>query len=294
MPRISSRLIRQASAYSRKLIPLLNATRTLEGAKNELRWIQSELPRNQWNQAIARRSRLEPLQYILGSQPFGPLDIKCEPGVLIPRWETEEWASSLGEVLSLYRQPRILDACTGTGCIPLLLKHMLPGSEVHGFDISPVAVDLAKRNAERTGLSVEFKQADLHDLQVLHGSKYDIVTSNPPYIPVEDYEKPVALDGPEQSVKMYEPSLALVGHLEFYRALVENVVIPLGCRAFVFELGYEDQVEETVRLLPKEWKTGVMFDGAGKLRCVVGWRGELDMSRLVVDWAGLQNNSVAF
>lgn len=98
-----------------------------------------------------------------------------------------------------------------------------------------------------------------------------MLTSNPPYIPLEDYEKPVALDGPEKSVRLYEPQLALVGKLEFYTALMENIVLRLGCTGFVFELGYEEQVLEVERLLPQDWDMGRYYDLAGRLRCVVGW-----------------------
>lgn len=281
MPRISSKLVRQAVQISPSLVPLLRATRSLELAKNELRWIKDELPSNKWALAIARRSRLEPLQYILGSQPFGPLDIICEPGVLIPRWETEEWVSRLSDALPKGEKLRVLDACTGTGCIPLLLKHNFPEAQVAAFDISTTAVSLARRNSQKSELSITAHYGDVMDPNVLQSRTYDVITSNPPYIPEEDYVKPVALDGPELSVRMYEPELALVGDLEFYAALVDNVVIPLNCKAFVFELGYELQVQETVKRLPEGWESGAMYDLAGKLRCVVGWKSSMSLAKLV-------------
>lgn len=221
---------------------------------------------------MKRRGQLEPLQYILGSQPFGPLDIKCEPGVLIPRWETEEWTSVLADTLGHLPSLHVLDACTGTGCIPLLLKYKSPNWAVEAFDVAPEAIKVAKHNSESLGIDVGVHHHDLFsDVPKGYGI-IDLVTSNPPYIPFQDFHKPVYLNGPEKSVRMYEPELALVGHLEFYKALIEKVVKPLNCSGFVFELGYEDQVEETIGFLGENWGHGRFYDSAGKLRCVLGWR----------------------
>ena len=117
--RISPRTIRQASK-----VPLLKyflaANRTLENAKQELKWVQQELPPQKWTWAAKRRLRLVPLQYILGSQPFGELTILCKENVLIPRWETEEWVGHLLNILEKNSKLlKVVDVCTGTGCIPL-------------------------------------------------------------------------------------------------------------------------------------------------------------------------------
>lgn len=272
MPRVSGKLARLVGKSSRLLLPLLRATKDLTAAKNELRWIQNELPKDKWVLAVKRRGQLEPLQYILGSQPFGPLDIKCEPGVLIPRWETEEWTSALADSLDHLPSLNVLDACTGTGCIPLLLKHRSPSWSVKAFDVAPEAVELAKLNSKSLGIDVGVHHHNLFDDLPKEYGEVDLVTSNPPYIPLGDYHKPVYLDGPEKSVRMYEPELALVGHLKFYKALIEKVVRPLNCSGFVFELGYEDQVEATIGLLGEYWEHGKLYDSAGKLRCVLGWR----------------------
>lgn len=278
--RISPRLVRLARKSSPQAIALLRAAGGLEAAQNELRWIKNELPKSQWSSAIARRARLEPLQYILGTQPFGSLEILCEAGVLIPRWETEEWATKLADLIREIGPVNAVDACTGTGCTPLLLKHEAPESTFGAFDISETAVSLARKNAERLACNIAVVQGDVFDRSL--GEKWhsvDLVTANPPYIPKEDYDKPLALDGPEKSVRMYEPRLALVGHVEFYSALMTNLVLPLECSGFVFELGYEEQVEAVARMAPDGWKTGRYYDSAGRLRCVVGWR---ERSRMAV------------
>lgn len=232
-------------------------------ARSEIRWITQELPKQLWRSAVLRRARHEPLQYILGSQPFGPLDIKCKPGVLIPRWETAEWVTKAARVLQ--GQPlKVFDACTGTGCIPLLLQHHLKG-DFTACDVSEAALELARENCAS---AVDVKRLDVLSEKV--EGHFTLVTANPPYIPLDDYMKPVAENGVERSVRQ-EPKLALVGNLEFYRALVENVVLPLRCSGFVFEVGYESQVEETQGLLP-DWQTKPYRDSAGRIRCVVGWK----------------------
>lgn len=272
MPRVSFSQVR-ATYHNKLLPPLLHATKSLEQARNELRWIQNELPSSQWRNAIVRRGQLEPLQYILGSQPFGPLDIKCRKNVLIPRWETEEWAMKVAEKAN-GKKLSVLDVCTGSGCVALLLKHQI-GGPVAAVDLSDDAIALAEDNRESLKLDVEIQKGDVlqDNFYSTHFDKpFDLVVSNPPYIPKEDYEAPVSANGTERSVKLYEPRMALVGHLEFYKALVENVVKPLQCNAFVFELGYEDQANYTKLLLQPGWETATWKDSAGNLRCIYGWR----------------------
>lgn len=301
MTRISRSLIRQASKYSLYLPPLLRAAGSLEHAKQELRWIQNELPKHKWIDAITRRSNFEPLQYILGTQPFGSLDIICKPGVLIPRWETEEWCIKLTEILSKnYKQSqplKILDACTGSGCIPLLLHSELSNrkrtAKVIGFDFSKRSIEIARenlleylKNHDANGITLDV--ADVFDpevLQKLNIINIDIITSNPPYIPFADYKAPTKLNGVEKSVRLYEPRTALIGNLEFYQALIKNLVIPSQCKAFVFEVGYAEQVEFTSSILKKldsnvNWRTGSFHDSAGNIRAVVGWKANTEFEFL--------------
>ena len=291
MVRISPKLVRQAAASSRLLVPLLKANRSVARAKQELKWIQQELPPSQWSDAVLRRSNLEPLQYILQSQPFGSLDIKCRPGVLIPRWETEEWTTKLASVLCSQSAPvNIVDACTGTGCIPLLLSHELQDngipSEITAFDVTQDAINLALENAHQNNLLVQIKYGDVFnknlitDLKISH--LIDLITSNPPYIPYEDYISSVQLNGVEKSVRMYEPSLALIGGNEFYRALIENLVMPTSAKGFVFELGYVEQANHVQQLLKSntQWKVDHYYDSANNIRCVIGWKKDTNMAVL--------------
>lgn len=282
MPRVSFKTVRQALKQSPLLPPLLKATNSLEHAANELRWIKAELPAKSWVNAVLRRSRLEPLQYILGTQPFGPLDIRCKRNVLIPRWETEEWALKLGYLLADLKQPvKVLDACTGTGCIPLLVKTMAPKCQVLAFDYSADACLLATENKRLCQVDVDIWQGDVFDVDNFkHESEAQLVTSNPPYVFRDDYDKPLAVNGVEQSVRLYEPADALIGGVEFYEHLMENVVKPLNATGFVFELGYKEQVLATSKLLPKGWEWRTYYDSNKKLRCVVAWKNGSSMEIL--------------
>lgn len=283
MPRISNRTIREAFAQSRLLPPLLKANKSVDLAKLELDWIQKELPESKWLDAIKRRSRLEPLQYILGTQPFGALEILCSRNVLIPRWETEEWVTKMADLYkSTFGSPiSVLDACTGSGCIPLLLKSLIPQAHIHAFDSSDDAIELAYRNKSHSGLEVHFFKDDLFSFRAVDElPKIDLLLANPPYIPPEDYKKPLSSNGPELSVKMYEPMEALVGDLEFYDALIDNLIFQLLSKGLIFELGYEKQVLRTAEKLPHDWKCGRYIDLANNLRCVVAWKKNSSMSWL--------------
>lgn len=294
MPRISPKLIKQALRDSPLLPPLLRANPNLEQAKLELKWIKSELPRSQWLDAIRRRSKLEPLQYILGSQPFGALDILCRRNVLIPRWETEEWVLKISALIRKHHlradnKLRILDVCTGSGCIPLLLNYELSEVQnihvkINACDISKDAVDLSIENLKKyeeeyplSSENVKFSEGDIFDenilKNILSSKELSMVTSNPPYIPLHDFNSPVYINGIEKSVRQYEPSLALLGENEFYEALIKNIILKLHLESFVFEVGYIEQVEFVAYMLQEniDWQCGMMKDSSGNVRCVVGW-----------------------
>lgn len=299
MPRISPRLVKQALRHSPLLPPLLRANPNFEQAKLELKWIKNELPKNKWADAVRRRSRLEPLQYILGSQPFGALDILCQRNILIPRWETEEWVLKVSASIQKHHvrdEPlKILDVCTGSGCIPLLMNYELSEVynipvDIHAFDISQQAIELSNLNLKKYGnnysrssKNVHFTEGDIFNNNDISGKAFNLVLSNPPYIPADDYNSPVSMNGVEKSVRQYEPSLAFIGENEFYEALVKNIVLKLLSQAFVFEVGYIQQVQyvnDLVRKASENWHCGMMNDGAGNVRCVVGWVKDSKMSYL--------------
>ena len=158
-----------------------------------------------------------PVQYILGKAEFCEMEFEVAEGVLIPRPETEELVYRI--VQSTKEGARILDIGTGSGAIAISLAKMIGGAKVVAVDISPEALAIAKRNAERLGAEVEFVEADaLGDLS--HLGKFDIIVSNPPYIPQSD------IADMRKNVVDFEPHTALFvpdnDILLFYRATAEN------------------------------------------------------------------------
>ncbi|VEU20066.1 DEKNAAC100639 [Brettanomyces naardenensis] len=273
-----------------RLLEILTRTLPTQQAVNELRWIKQELPSDKWEEAVKQRSQQRPLQYILGTQPFGSLTIKCREGVLIPRAETEEWCTRLASCMD--GRPHctnVLDYCTGTGCIALSLASQLSDlGQVVGSDFSQKAVELARENMAFNGQEllesrneVGFENCDLSRLQVPRScGKFDLLVSNPPYIPKNDMN---VSGGVEESVLKYEPWSALVGDLEFYHYLCSMIPV-IGAKAFVFELGYRQQGMETRNLIPDSWKCGLGYDSAGHIRTVIGWcNQELDSLGDMVD-----------
>lgn len=177
---------------------------------------------------VSQRARGKPLQYVLGSQQFAGLEIKLRQPVLIPRWETEEWTMRLIESLkpksSTLLPLRILELCSGTGCIALALAHHLPSAKIDALDISQSAVTLARLNQRRLGISthqLNFHQFDIFNLK-REGpfSEYDVVVSNPPYISHEEFK---SLDA---SVSEFEDEWALRTRdkdgVEFYEFIADS------------------------------------------------------------------------
>lgn len=151
---------------------------------------------------IDRRLGGEPLQYIEGSAPFASLELLVDERVLVPRPETEY----LYEIAArLVRMPKVIvDLCTGSGALALALKKHFPGAAVFGTDISGEAIEVAKINAERTGLQVYLGEGDLFDpLPATLKGEVDLIVANPPYIAESEYE------GLPADVKR-EPKVAVV------------------------------------------------------------------------------------
>ncbi|SCV05441.1 LANO_0H07558g1_1 [Lachancea nothofagi CBS 11611] len=293
MVRIKPSTIWQASKLNRFLPFLLPECRSIHAARQELRWIQDES--NDDYQVWKRcklRYRHYPLQYILGSQPFESLNIKCKPGVLIPRWETEEWATDLAHRLPKNRQIHVLDLCTGTGCIPLLIKHIRPDAVVKAVDCSPLATGLAYWNSKSLGISIQVIQGDiLEHNSTVKPQKVDLITCNPPYISQSTFVKETS-----RSVKLFEPKLALIGCFEFYADLIDHQIS--RAEAFVYEVGELSQCEYVCRrivedpILSKVWRVGFRLDANSKPRVVYGYRRvaiTLDWPRIFEEFGELKN-----
>lgn len=167
--------------------------------------------------ALERLLRHEPLQYIIGSVEFMDCRITVTPDVLIPRPETEELVQKMLNAHG-HEPHTVLDACTGSGCIPIALKKHRPKWKVHALDVSEEALKVAHKNASSNGTEVHFHKIDLLQEQEWQAlPQVDVLVSNPPY--VLDQERKEMLP----HVLEQEPALALFVPNEdpflFYRQL---------------------------------------------------------------------------
>jgi release factor glutamine methyltransferase len=172
---------------------------------------------------VKRRGAREPLQYILGSWPFCGLEFICSPVALIPRPETELLVERATQFLStLNAQPStFLDIGTGTGCIAIAIANKMAGARAVAVDVSNEALALAKENAARNqvGEKIEFRAGSA--LSALKpGDQFDLIVSNPPYIPSEE------ISSLQPEVREHEPRLALDGGadgLDVFRQIAREV-----------------------------------------------------------------------
>ena len=176
-------------------------------------------------QIIARLLHFEPIQYIFGHTIWNGLDLKLTPATLIPRPETAELVERINNLQffkSSNPQIHLLDVGTGSGCIAIALKKAHPEWQVTGIDISPEAIAVAKENALRNNVSVNFQVADIFSDGIeqtftFHLSPFTLIVSNPPYI-CESEKKDM-----RPNVLNYEPSSALFvpdsDPLLFYRRI---------------------------------------------------------------------------
>lgn len=192
----------------------------------------------------------EPLAYVLGEWEFYGLELYVEPSVLIPRDDTcAAVALAIEAALYFGENPRILDLCTGSGCIGLALADRVKDARVTLADISKDALAVAKKNTARNKLSgrVSCVQANALESPPAFLGRFDMIVSNPPYVTTQQMAQL------PPSVKDYEPHLALHGGedgLEFYRAILENYtdsLKPGGYVCFEFGMGQSADVCSLLR-----------------------------------------------
>ncbi len=199
-------------------------------------------------EALASLKQNTPLQYVTGRAHFMDMALEVGPGVLIPRPETEElvrWIlESHGAELTT---GRLLDVGTGSGCIALALAVHLPAAEVHALDLSPAALEYARRNAAAQGVAIHWHQADMRDAGQV-GGPFDLLVSNPPYVPVSE--------APDMrpNVRDHEPAEALFAPpqdpLAYYRyllALAANALKPGGWLYVEIHERFGDEVADLLR-----------------------------------------------
>ena len=166
--------------------------------------LASEEVRNRYRQLVKQRVEGCPVAYLVGFKEFYNLRFTITPAVLIPRPETELLVLEAIRLAQPLSTPRIVDVGTGSGAIALTLAKHVPQARMTAIDVSPEALEVAKKNAEQLKLSsVRFLQGDL--MQPVASEKFDLVVSNPPYIDSEVVKQlPI-------TVKNFEPKLALDG-----------------------------------------------------------------------------------
>ena len=203
----------------------------------------SEEEQNEYFNCMATRAKHIPLQHITGVQEFMGLSFRVNEHVLVPRQDTEVLVESVLDILE--SEMRVLDMCTGSGCILISLLKLCGFSDIRGVgaDISKEALVVARKNAENLGVDATFLYSDL--FSAVEG-KYDVIVSNPPYI------RTSVIEELEEEVKFHDPLLALDGKedgLYFYRSIVEKSLQHLtkGGNLF-FEIGH-DQGEAVSSLM---------------------------------------------
>ena len=212
--------------------------------------------------------RWRPVQYIIGSAEFADMELRVAEGVLIPRPETEELVDWVAREAKC--GARILDLCTGSGCIAIALRRMVKDSEVWAMDISSKALAIARTNAEKYASDVRFVEGDaLADFESkFEGVTFDAIVSNPPYIPDSDRSLM------RQNVTEHEPHIALFVEdsdpLVFYRAIARTGRKMLAENGRVYFEIYESLVDEMVAMLESEGYVDVVVreDFRGKPRMI--------------------------
>jgi release factor glutamine methyltransferase len=199
--------------------------------------------------------KAEPLAYVLGEWEFYGLTLHVNPSVLIPRDDTCAVVGlAIKQAIFLPSDPRILDLCTGSGCIGLAVASRIKDARVTLADISKEAMAVAKKNITTHKLSgrVSCVQADALGKPSAFLGKFDMIISNPPYITGAEMAE---LD---DSIKNYEPHLALFGGrdgLDFYRAIAENYKTALKPGGYLaFEFG-DEQGDDVCQILTENGYT---------------------------------------
>ena len=161
-------------------------------------------------ECLQRRADGEPVQYILESAYFMGLKFHVDSRVLIPRQDTETLVESVIVALHQFPAPDVLDMCAGSGAIGLSVKTLLPSANVTLTDVSRDALEVVRKNAHELNVDVEIRHGDLY--RAVGKDKFDLIVSNPPYIPKEDLahlqrevlrEPMLALDGGEDGLDLY-------------------------------------------------------------------------------------------
>ena len=224
-----------------------------------------------YQELIRKRAEHIPLQHLTHQAFFMGYEFYVNEDVLIPRQDTETLVEEALRLLKGRQKPRVLDMCTGSGCILTSLLLEVPDASGAGADLSEKALKVAACNARRlqTADRAEFVKSDLFSSEYFSGPVYDMLISNPPYIPTGEIE------GLMEEVRLHDPRMALDGKadgLYFYRAITKQAmdyILPGGW--LLYEIGW-DQGKAVKELLDKEGfiNTEIKRDLCGLDRVVLG------------------------
>ncbi|HET9675592.1 MAG TPA: peptide chain release factor N(5)-glutamine methyltransferase [Gaiellaceae bacterium] len=220
--------------------------------------------RDAFRELVRRRGEREPLAYVLGEWGFRRLTLKTDRRALVPRPETEVVVERCLALLN-GGTPKVLDVGTGTGAIALAIADEHPSAQVTALEVSSDALALARENAARTGIAVEFVEGDL--VGGLGQSEYDLVVSNPPYIRQEE------LDTLQPEVRDWEPRLATLGG-EHTKLIAEHALEALHPGGHLVLEVADTRADEAAELLERLGYDEVLVteDLAGRDRIVEGKR----------------------
>ena len=222
------------------------------------------------NHALTQLLEHKPVQYVLGEAWFYHLKLKVNEQVLIPRPETEELVElMISNCRSKITDPAILDIGTGSGCIPIAIKKNLPAAKLTAVDVSEKALQVAKENAAQYNTPVNFIAMNfLDEAQWTTLPIFDIIISNPPYIPLNEKERLA------KNVVSYEPHTALFvpdkDPLIFYEKIAAFSKTHLQAKGMIYLETHEDLAKEVATLFNKDHSnTEIKKDIFGKDRMVI-------------------------
>jgi release factor glutamine methyltransferase len=227
---------------------VLNASRVQLILQPDL--LPSQAQQEEMQRILHQLETGKPVQYVLGETEFYGLPFRVDSRVLIPRPETEELVDWILKEHSRATEPlSILDICTGSGCIAIVLKKLLQGT-VYALDVSEQALEAARTNAELNGSEVSFVQADILDPGFTLSRKFRIIVSNPPYVLLSQK------NGMHRNVLNFEPHLALFvsdeDPLLFYRAIAEFALRHLEPEGKLYFEINEQYGAETARMMKQK------------------------------------------
>lgn len=208
--------------------------------------------KSSYREFIRRRSDREPFHYITGVKEFFGLEFSVSPAVLIPRPETEILVEGAILRLSGREKPRFCEVGVGSGCISIALLANLPAVEAVGLEISPDAICIARTNSIKHGVASRLDLRESNVFEALgHGEKFDVIVSNPPYVPAAD------IGGLQPEVRDFEPHQALTDQMDgmsIIRRLVHEAPAFLNREGtLMFEFGFAQGEQVRGAFSPEIW-----------------------------------------